>query len=578
MNLYAHFRGEVVAAVGRLAAAGIVPAGLETARIALDPPRDPAHGDMACNAAMILAKAAGQTPRKLAEAIIGELRKLPAITSAEIAGPGFINLRFQPALWRERIRDVLAANTAYGDSDLGKSEPVNVEFVSANPTGLLHVGHLRGIIVGDVLAALLEKAGYRVTREYYINDNGTQIDNLAESLLKRMRQLKGEAIPDSAFEGLYPGEEVVDAARAALAKFPAVPDAAIARAFAVDFMMALIREDLDVLGVRHDVFTSERRLVESGAVEAAIGELERRGQIYVGTLDPPKGKPIDDWEPRPQMLFRSTAFGDDVDRPLKKSDGTWTYFASDIAYHLDKYRRGFRTMIDIWGADHGGYIKRVAAAIAALTDGKGVLDVKVCQIVNLMERGQPVKMSKRAGNVVTVRDVLERVGKDVMRFIMLTRKNDAPLDFDFAKVQEQSKDNPVFYVQYAHARCCSVFRQAREALPHLAIGDDALSGAAMELLSNSSELDLVKMLAQWPRSVETAAEAHEPHRIAFFLYDLAAAFHGHWNRGKEDPALRFIVEGNEVLTTARLAMVRAVQLVIASGLRLVGVTPAAEMR
>jgi arginyl-tRNA synthetase len=615
MNLYAHYRAAIVAAVERLASAGALPARLDTARIAVEPPRDPAHGDLACNAAMILAKPAGLAPRKLAELLVAELIKLAGVEDAAIAGPGFINLRLKPDLWRERIRDVLDQGLAFGASTIGKGEPINVEFVSANPTGMLHVGHMRGAIVGDVLASLLAKAGYSVTREYYVNDAGKQVETLADSALMRIRQKMGEQIAESAFEGFYPGEEVAASAQAFLDEWivPAgshpsenlmpskdkVREAVVddwivpagsrpsenlmlskdkVREAVVSDMMRLIREDLAALGIRHDVFTSERELVESGAVDAALAELDRRGHIYVGTLEPPKGKPVEDWEPRPQTLFRSTAFGDDVDRPLRKSDGSWTYFASDIAYHRDKFQRGFRTMIDIWGADHGGYIKRVAAAIAALTDGQGALDVKVCQIVNLMERGQPVKMSKRAGNVVTVRDVLDRVGKDVMRFIMLTRKNDAPLDFDFAKAQEQSKDNPVFYVQYAHARCCSVFRQAAETMPGLATGDGALSAAALDRLADPGEFGLVKILAQWPRIVEAAAEAHEPHRVAFYLYDLAAAFHVHWNRGKETPTLRFIVEGDEALTLARLAMVRAAQLVIASGLQVMGVAPLEAMR
>jgi arginyl-tRNA synthetase len=590
MNVFSHIRDAIVALVERLSAAGALPPSLDTARVTVEPPRDPAHGDLATNAAMVLAKAAGKPPRALAETIAAELRKLPVIEGAEVAGPGFINLRVAASFWRARVLDVLRAGTAYGDSDLGKSEPVNVEFVSVNPTGLLHVGHARGSVVGDVLAALLAKAGFEVTREYYVNDAGKQVDTLAESFLLRLRELGGIPLEENALSGRYPGEEVIDAAKAAKERLPDaaamwlrhevvgdIPDEA--RRFVVAYMMERIREDLAVLGVRHEVFTSERHdLVEKGKVDEALATLERLGHIYTGVLEPPKGKVPEDWEPRPQTLFRATAFGDDVDRPLKKSDGSWTYFASDIAYHLDKFRRGFHTMIDVWGADHAGYVKRVEAAVKAVTEGQGVLDVKICQLVKFLDHGQPVKMSKRAGNVVTVRDVVDQVGKDVVRLIMLTRKNDAPFDFDFAKVQEQSKDNPVFYIQYAHARCRSVFRQAAEAFPNSDFSDSRLMGISLNLLTDSGELGLIKLLAAWPRTVEAAAEAHEPHRLAFFLNDVAAAFHGHWNRGKDEAGLRFIVEGDEALTSARLALVRAVQLVIASGLGVIGVTPAEEMR
>lgn len=589
MNVFTHFRDEIVRLVGRLAEGGALPAGLDTSRITVEPPRDPAHGDLATNAAMVLAKSAAKPPRPLAELIAGELAKLPAIEGAEVAGPGFINLRVAADFWRARVAEILRAGTAYGDSGMGRGEPINVEFVSVNPTGLLHVGHARGSVVGDVLAALLAKAGFKVTREYYVNDFGRQVDTLAESFLLRLRELNGIPLAPDALLGRYPGEEVIEAARAALAQqaeassewvhhavTESIPDSA--RRFVVAYMMDRIREDLAALGVRHDVFTSERHdLVEKGKVDEALATLERLGHVYVGVLEPPKGKTPEDWEPRPQTLFRATAFGDDVDRPLKKSDGVWTYFASDIAYHLDKFRRGFRTMIDVWGADHAGYVKRVVAAVQAVTEGKGVLDVKICQLVKFLDHGQPVKMSKRAGNVVTVRDVVDQVGKDVVRLIMLTRKNDAPFDFDLAKVREQSKDNPVFYIQYAHARCCSVFRKAAEAFPGSDFSDSRLMGIPLNLLTDSGELGLIKLLAAWPRTVEAAAESHEPHRLAFYLNDVAAAFHGHWNRGREE-AVQFIVEGDEALTSARLALVRAVQIVIASGLGVIGVTPAEEMR
>ena len=578
MNPFAHYRDAVVAVVDALAKTGALPAGLETARIAVEPPRDPAHGDFATNAAMVLAKAAGKPPRALAEALLPGLRALPHVTGADIAGPGFVNLRVAPEFWRARLADILAAGERYGDSAMGAGAKVNVEYVSANPTGLMHVGHARGAVFGDALASLLDKAGFAVTREYYINDAGNQIEILTESVLKRMRQLNGETVPDTEFAGLYPGEEVIAAAKRLRADGVAPADRARIRDGAVAFMMERIREDLAALGVRHDVFVSERALVEAGAVEAAQRALTEQGLIYVGTLEPPKGKLPEDWEPRPQTLFKSSAFGDEVDRPLKKSDGSWTYFASDIAYHHDKFRRGFRALIDVWGADHGGYIKRLQAAVTAITGGQAALDVKLCQLVNLFDRGQPVKMSKRAGTVVTAREVVDEVGKDVVRFMMLTRKNDAALDFDYAKVKEQSKDNPVFYVQYAHARCRSVFRQAAETMPDLDVFDANLAKSALERLTDSGEMRLIKTLAAWPRAIEGAAEAHEPHRIAFYLADLAADFHGHWNRGKEDAQLRFVREDDRGLTLARLALVRAVGHVIASGLRIFGVEPVEEMR
>ena len=505
------------------------------------------------------------------------------MAAVEVAGPGFINVRVADRFWQDRVADILAAGAAYGDADIGQGEPVNVEFTSANPTGLLHVAHARGAVFGDALAALLEKAGYAVTREYYVNDWGGQVDILAESVLKRMRQLQGEAVPEAGFEGLYPGREVIDAAEAAL-KLP--PDErpdpvsgsdesrARARDFAVAYMMDRIRSDLAALGVRYDVFSSERSLVEAGAVEAAFADLEGRGLIYTGILEPPKGKLPDDWEERPQALFRATQFGDDTDRPLKKSNGDWTYFATDIAYHQDKWKRGANRLIDVWGADHQGYISRMKAAVDAITRGAATLDVKVVQLVRLIRDGTVVKMSKRAGDVVTVREV----GKDVVRFVMLTRRNDAPLDFDFARVTEQSKDNPVFYVQYAHARSHSVFRQAKAVLPDLDTGEASLVNANFATLTNEGELSLIKKLTMWPRVIESAAETHEPHRIAYYLYDIAADFHAHWNRGRDEPELRFVRPDDLPLTLARLALVKAVATVIASGLVLFGVTPAEEMR
>ncbi|CAA7623716.1 arginine--tRNA ligase [Magnetospirillum sp. UT-4] len=583
MNLFKYFREEIVAALGRLAEAGTLPGGLDTAKVTAEPPREEAHGDVATNAAMVLSKGAGLKPRDLAELLAAELRAHPAVVAVEVAGPGFINLRLAESFWAERLADVLKAGTNWGDGE-PKGHRVNVEFVSANPTGPMHIGHARGAVVGDALASLLAKAGFDVTREYYINDAGAQVDVLARSAFLRYREALGEAIGDIP-EGLYPGEYLKPVgealAKAHGAAFKDSPEAEWLPAFrhyAVDAMMGMIREDLAALGVKHDVFTSERALVEAGRVDAALAFLEARDEIYTGVLEPPKGKVLDDWEPRPQVLFRATRFGDDVDRPLKKSDGSYTYFASDIAYHQDKFGRGFPDMIDIWGADHGGYVKRMQAAVRAVTEGQGSLDVKLCQMVNLLKGGQPYKMSKRAGTFVTLRDLVEAVGKDVVRFIMLTRKNDAHLDFDLDKVLEQSRDNPVFYVQYAHARCHSVLRHAADMWPTAPISGPALAAAPLARLTDPAELGLIKLLAGWPRLVESAAEAHEPHRVAFMLYDLAAAFHGLWNKGKDEARLRFLLEDDPDLSLARLALVRAVASVIASGLAVFGVEPVEEMR
>jgi arginyl-tRNA synthetase len=580
MNLFNHFRDVVVAELGALN----LPPGLDMTRVAVEPPRDPAHGDLSTNAAMVLAKPAGLAPRALAERLAERLRRLGEVTAAEVAGPGFINLRLAQGFWHERLADILRAGPAYGDSALGAGKPVNVEYVSANPTGPMHVGHGRGAVVGDALAALLEKVGFRVTREYYINDAGAQVDVLARSAYLRYREALGESIGEIP-EGLYPGEYLKETGRALAArdggKWLDAPEAVwlpAVRDFAVAEMLALIRTDLAALGVRHDVFTSERAIAAAGAIEQALAQLEGQGLVYVGTLEPPKGKLPEDWEARPQTLFRSTQFGDDVDRPLKKSDGSWTYFAADIAYHLDKYRRGFADMIDVWGADHGGYVKRVQAAVQALTQGAGALDVKLCQLVHLFDKGAPVRMSKRAGTFVTLREVVDEVGKDVFRFVMLTRRNDQTLEFDFAKVVEQSKDNPVFYVQYAHARARSVLRHAAELFPGDALASAALADAPLARLADPAELALIRHLAFWPRLVESAAEAHEPHRIAFYLQDLAGLFHGLWNKGNDDATLRFIRSDEPALTLARLALVQAVAHVVTSGLRIFGVEPVEEMR
>ncbi|CBS88982.1 arginine--tRNA ligase [Azospirillum lipoferum] len=585
MNIFKAFETDIRKLLEELAAEGAIPAGLDSSRLTVEPPREASHGDLSTNAAMILAKPAKMAPRVLAELLVAKLKGRADVASVEIAGPGFVNLRLTPDVWRDRIRDVLNAGTAYGDSDLGRKTPVNVEYVSANPTGPLHAAHGRGAVFGDALASLLEKAGYAVTREYYINDAGAQVDVLGRSAFIRYREALGEEVGEIP-AGLYPGEYLKEVGQALAERdgnrwvgtdesdwLPACRD------FAIAMIMGWIKEDLGVLGITMDVYSSERALVTAGAVDKALTALEERGLIYTGVLEPPKGKKPDDWEPRPQTLFKSTDFGDDVDRPLKKSDGSFTYFSNDIAYHFDKYKRGFGSLIDVWGADHGGYVKRMQSATTAVTEGKASLDVKLCQLVHLMQNGQPVKMSKRAGTFVTLRDVIDQVGKDVVRFIMLTRRNDQTLDFDFAKVTEQSKDNPVFYVQYAHARCRSVLRHAATALPNLDQAPAALAAAAnLARLDAEEEMALAKRMATWPRVVEAAAEAHEPHRIAFFLYDLASDFHALWNRGRDDTSLRFLIEGDAELTTARLALIAAVATVIASGLAVMGVEPVEELR
>ncbi|AWK85120.1 arginine--tRNA ligase [Azospirillum thermophilum] len=585
MNIFKAFETDIRKLLDELAAEGAIPSGLDTSRLTVEPPREAAHGDLSTNAAMILAKPAGKPPRALAELLVAKLKARPDVTSVEIAGPGFVNLRLSPGVWRDRIRDVLTAGTAYGDSDMGRGEPVNVEYVSANPTGPLHAAHGRGAVFGDALASLLHKAGHAVTREYYINDAGAQVDVLARSTFLRYREALGEDIGEIP-AGLYPGEYLKEVGQALAerdgARWVGTDESEwlpACRGFAIDMIMGWIREDLGVLGVKMDVYSSERALVAAGAVDTALKTLEDRGLIYVGVLEPPKGKKPDDWEPRPQTLFKSTGFGDDVDRPLKKSDGSFTYFSNDIAYHYDKYRRGCGALIDVWGADHGGYVKRMQAATTAITEGKAALDVKLCQLVHLMQNGQPVKMSKRAGTFVTLRDVIEAVGKDVVRFIMLTRRNDQTLEFDYAKVTEQSKDNPVFYVQYAHARIRSVLRHAAAAMPGADLSPAALAARAdLARLDAEEEMALARRMASWPRLVEAAAEAHEPHRVAFYLYDLASDFHALWNKGKEDTTLRFLVEGDEEVTVARLALISAVATVIASGLAVMGVEPVEEMR
>jgi arginyl-tRNA synthetase len=589
-HLFANILARVHAVCGALAAEGGWPAGIDLSRVVVEPPRDAAHGDMATNAAMVLAKEARARPRDLAEQIAAKLRADDLIASVDVAGPGFINLTLRPSAWADALRTVLREGTSYGRSAIGAAEKVNVEYVSANPTGPMHVGHCRGAVFGDALASLLAFAGYDVTREYYINDAGAQVDVLARSAFLRYREALGEKIGDIP-EGLYPGDYLVPVGQALAAEYGdrllTMPEGQWlpgVRAKAIAMMMAEIKGALAALNIQHDVFFSERSLIETGnnRVTETIDYLRSKGDIYEGRLPPPKGGPVEDYEDREQTLFRATAFGDDVDRPLIKSDGSYTYFASDIAYHRDKFERGFANLIDVFGADHGGYIKRMQAAVKAISAGKATLDVKVVQLVRLLRNGEPVKMSKRSGDFVTLREVVDEVGRDAVRFMMLFRKNDAVLDFDLAKVREQSKDNPVFYVQYGHARGHSVFRNAREAVPDLpeeaAARAAFLADAAVERLTDPSELDLLRRLALYPRMMEAAAAAHEPHRIAFYLYDLASEFHALWTRGRDLPYLRFIITNDAEITKARLAMVQGVVSVLASGLAVLGVHAPDEMR
>ena len=584
MNVFSHLLEVVQGEIEALSGTGALPAGLDLGAVSVEPPREAAHGDAACNAALVLARQARRKPREIAESLAARLEGRAEIGAVEVAGPGFVNLRLTDDFWRARLAELLAAGPGYGAENLGQGRPVNVEYVSANPTGPLHVGHARGAVVGDALANLLAHMGFAVTREYYVNDAGAQVDTLARSVHARYREACGEevgAIP----EGLYPGDYLVPVGAALEARdgrrwldeaeevwLPEV------RAFATDAMMDLVRADLDALGVRHDLFRSERALVGEGRVDDAYAALEAAGLIYRGVLEPPKGRRDEDWEPREQTLFRATAFGDDSDRPLRKSDGSWTYFATDIAYHRDKVERGFADLIDVWGADHGGYVKRMKAAVSALSGDGATLDIKICQMVKLMEGGEPVAMSKRAGRFVTLREVVDEVGRDVVRFIMLTRRNDAPLEFDLRRVTEQSRDNPVFYVQYAHARACSALRRAAEFVPEARLAPAALAGADLSPLEDAAELDLIRRLCQWPRVLAGAALAHEPHRIAFHLQELAADFHLLWTRGRDDARLRFVDAERPAETLARLALISAVKIAIAEGLALFGVEPVQEMR
>ncbi|NDR55031.1 arginine--tRNA ligase [Aliiruegeria sabulilitoris] len=581
MNIYADIRTLVTDALDALVAEGVLPEGLDFSNVAVEPPRDPLHGDMATNAAMVLAKPAKRKPRDIAEALAARLADDERVATVDVAGPGFLNLRLAGPVWAGVVRAVLEQGADYGRSDMGQGKRVNVEYVSANPTGPLHVGHTRGAVFGDALASLLDFAGHEVTREYYINDGGGQVDTLARSVYLRYLEAHGQevAFPD----GTYPGDYLIETGEALKQK---VGDAYVdqpeevwledVRNFSTDAMMALIREDLAALGVKMDRFFSEKSLYGTGLIEAALASLESKGLIYEGVLEPPKGKKPEDWEPREQTLFKSTEHGDDVDRPVKKSDGSWTYFAPDIAYHFDKVERGYDALIDIFGADHGGYVKRMKAAVSALSDGKVPLDIKLTQLVKLYKNGEPFKMSKRAGTFVTLRDVVDQVGSDVTRFVMLTRKNDAPLDFDFDKVLEQSKDNPVFYVQYAHARVKSVLRKAAAA--GIAVDDTTLAGADLSGMTHDAELSLAAKVAEWPRLLEIAARTHEPHRIAFYLYELAGDLHALWNRGNDETELRFLQEDDPATSQAKIALARAVSVVISTGLGILGVTPVEEMR
>ena len=589
-NIFATILNKVRSANTALVAAGMLPAGIDQSRVVVEPPRDADRGDMATNAAMVLAKDAGKKPRELADAISDRLRADALIDKVEVAGPGFINLTLKPAAWVDALRTVLRAGRQYGHSTIGNGTKVNVEYVSANPTGPMHVGHCRGAVFGDALANLLIAAGYEVTREYYINDAGAQIEALTQTGFLRYREALGENIGEIP-DGLYPGDYVKQVGEELKADYgdeilkkPENEWKPIVRERAINIMMADIRNDLWSLGVVPDVFFSESSLTEDGdQVASTIEFLRKQGYIFEGRLPPPKGAPVEDYEDREQTLFRATAFGDDVDRPLKKSDGSYTYFASDIAYHKSKIDRGFTSMIDVWGADHGGYVKRMQAAVKALSgNAKADLDVKIVQLVKLMRDGQPVKMSKRAGEFVTLREVVEEVGRNAVRFMTLYRKNDAVLEFDLAKVIEQSRDNPVFYVQYGHARGRSVFRNVREFLPDLPEEPDALvqalAKAQLDRLEDPGELSLMRRLALYPRLLEGAALAHEPHRIAFYLYELASDFHAQWNRGKDMPHLRFIMQNDRVITLARLALVQGVVTVLASGLATLGVDAPEEMR
>ncbi len=580
MNFFSEFRQKIAHIIHQLQADHKLSQNLDLSRFVVEPPKDPQHGEIATNVAMVLAKSAHMAPRQLAELLLEPLTRLDDVLEASIAGPGFINLKLSPSYWHRQLKNILNEKVNYGDSTIGKGERINVEYVSANPTGPMHAGHGRNAVLGDAICSLLEKIGYNVTREYYINDAGSQTITLARSTYLRYLQALGHEIDESRFEGLYPGDYLVTVGQELAAQYGSIwvdQDENVwlepIRHHTVNAMMAMIKEDLERIGVHMNVYTSEEAIIKKGGVDHALQLLEDRGDLYVGVLEKPKGHGIEDWEPKPQTLFRSTAYGDDVDRPLKKSDGSWTYFASDIAYHYDKYQRGFKRLIDVLSADHVGYFKRIQAACKAVSNNEAEIEVKCYQLVNFLENGIPVKMSKRSGTFISLKEVVERVGKDVTRFIMLTRRHDMVIDFDFQKVVEQTKDNPIFYVQYAHARCQSVLRHGQSYTTGL-----DLNQVSIDLLTEDVELAIIKLLASWPQQVETAALMREPHRIANYLYETAAAFHGWWNKGKDHAELRFIEPENKPKTLARLALVQAVAFVIASGLHLFGITPVKEMR
>lgn len=582
MNLFASLETRLKAHLSALVEAGRLPEGLPLDRVTVEPPRDASHGDFATNAAMVLAKPAKTNPRALAEDLVTEIAGWDEIASAEIAGPGFINMRAEPAAWHALLKGILEGGDAFGDSARGQGAPVNVEYVSANPTGPLHLGHARGAVVGDVMAALLAKVGFAVTREYYINDAGAQVDVLGRTAYARYREVLGETI--TLEEGQYPGEYMIDIAKAIVAqdgdKWLSAPEAEwlpAFRAFSIDYNMGEVRRTLGEMNI-DQLFVSERGIVETGGVERAIGKLTDLGLMYRGVLEPPKGKKPDDWEEREQLLFRSTDFGDDVDRPLQKSDGSYTYFANDIAYHYDKHQRGFAEQIDVWGEDHKGYIKRMQAAVAGVTDKQAALEVIICNIVKVFKNGEPVKLSKRAGNIVTLESMVNEIGASALRFIMLTRRNNEVLEFDIAEVTAATKDNPVFYVQYAHARISSALRKAVEVFTDSRIDDSSLCDAEFAHLQTREEQRLISAVAQFPRIIESAALAREPHRVAFYLSDLAGAIHGLWAAGNVNPAQRIVVDDDLPLTQARLALIRAAQITLATGLRLLGVVPVEELR
>lgn len=584
MTLYNHIRALLLKTLPALAASEgwALPAPIPS--FTVEAPRDPKHGDIATNLALTLAKPLGKPPRVIADAITQALRCDPSYLSVDVAGPGFINLRLSATLWHEQLRAILHEGVHYGDSAMGKGERINIEYVSANPTGPMHAGHVRGAVFGDALSNLMAKAGYKVTRRYYFNDAGAQVDVLARTVHLRYREALGENIGDIP-EGFYPGDYLKPVAEELVQrdgkKWLDVPEETWLkpiRDFAVEAMMAAIREDLKLIGIQHDVFTNERDVIENGTLDKVFNILEQKGLIYVGTLPPPRGKEMEDWEPVPLTLFRSSQFGDSSDRALKKRDGHWAYIMPDIAYHYTMIEEGYHHMINVLGADHGGYLERMRPAIAALSDGKAQLDALFCQMVKVLNNGELVKLSKRSGNLITLREMVEQVGADSVRFTILTRSFDSQFEFDFAKVKEQSRDNPVFYIQYAHARCCSVLRHGAEMFKAVDLSAESLREVDLSLLSGEDDLALIRFLVSWPKLVEAAAEAREPHRVSFYLYELASQLHGFWNKGKDDATLRFLMEDNKPLTMARLALVKAVALVIASGLAVIGVQPVEEMR